>query len=87
MYLVYKLIWQKPVCFLSAQMAGISTIPEMFVVAGIYHFGLPRKRLLHITSNQIFKRRYKHELLHSKVCKINYDTLLCLMCCVKFHMM
>ena len=37
---MYKLICQKPVHFLSAKMALVSTFFQMFIVLGMYNFGL-----------------------------------------------
>ena len=36
---MYRLICQKPVHFLSAQMALVSTFFQMFIVLGMYNFG------------------------------------------------
>ena len=38
---MYRLICQKPAHFLSAQMALVSTFFQMFIVLGMYNFGLP----------------------------------------------
>ena len=38
-YLKYKLFYQKPAHFLSAQMALVSTFFQMFIVLGMYYFG------------------------------------------------
>ena len=35
---MYRLIWQKPAHFLSAQMALVSTFFQMFIVLGMYNF-------------------------------------------------
>ena len=37
-YLMYRLICQKPVHFLSAQMALVSTFFQIFIVLGMYNF-------------------------------------------------
>ena len=39
-YLMYRLICQKPAHFLSAQMALVSIFFQMFIVLGMYNFGL-----------------------------------------------
>ena len=39
-YLMYRLICQKPAYSLSAQMALVSTFFQMFLVLGMYNFGL-----------------------------------------------
>ena len=39
-YLMYRLICQKPANFLSAQMALVSTFFQIFIVLGMYNFGL-----------------------------------------------
>ena len=39
-YLMYRLIYHKPAHFLSAQMAFVSTFFQMFMVLGVYNFGL-----------------------------------------------
>ena len=40
---MYRLICQKPAHFLSAQMALVSTFFQMFIVLGMYNFGLSVK--------------------------------------------
>ena len=37
---MYRLIYQKPAHFLSVQMALVSTFFQMFIVLGMYNFGL-----------------------------------------------
>ena len=39
-YLMYRLIFQKPAHFLSTQMALVSTFFQMFIVLGVYNFGV-----------------------------------------------
>ena len=43
MYLMYRLICQKPAHFLSAQMALVSTFFQMCIVLGMYNFGADTK--------------------------------------------
>ena len=42
---MYRLICQKPVHFLSTQMALVSTFFQMFIVLGMYNFGQTKKKL------------------------------------------
>ena len=42
MYLMYKLICQKPANFLYAQMAGLSSFRQMFIALGIYNSGVTK---------------------------------------------
>ena len=50
---MYKLIWQIPVHFLSAQMAVLSRFLQMFIVLGVYNFAC-RLSMHHPPKSSIF---------------------------------
>ena len=51
-YLIYRLICKKPTHFLTAQMALVSTIFQMFIVLGMYKFGLHLKEVVQLIDIQ-----------------------------------
>ena len=65
--MIYKQVWQKPVCFSLAKTAVLSSTFSVFIVLGIYNFDTSTGRgwILHMTSCNLFTLIFPRNSRHN----------------------